>query len=125
MRLRGVTGEHDHVGVRQMGTKGIEDTRQYRLVAGVAEPVVSTDHDARHRARTWRGRGHRRSGPARCRGVTTATTRSSTTRKTTPSRLPSTNALVLGSLLGVVFLVVLLRVVAVVTPRQRAGPLRR
>src|SRR6266852_6151450 len=35
------------------------------------------------------------------------------------------NALVLGSLLGAVFLVVLLRVVAVVTPRQRAGPLRR
>ncbi len=35
------------------------------------------------------------------------------------------NALVLGSLLGVVFLIVLLRVVAVLAPRQRAGPLRR
>jgi len=35
------------------------------------------------------------------------------------------NALVLGSLLGVLFLIVLLRVVAVLTPRQRAGPLRR
>jgi hypothetical protein len=35
------------------------------------------------------------------------------------------NALVLGSLLGVVFLIVLLRVVAVLIPRQRAGPLRR
>src|SRR3989442_12894460 len=35
------------------------------------------------------------------------------------------NALRLGSLLGVVFLTVLLRVVAVITPRQRAGPLRR
>lgn len=35
------------------------------------------------------------------------------------------NALVLGSLLGVIFLLVLLRVVAVITPRQRVAPLRR